>query len=147
MAKSEQGVILFVEPDLDNITWYADFRRQCLVELTNFLLLDCASTGASKVAGNTSMEPVQPVLGGFIETLGALRLAAKLRLRHLLKTILFLHLKLRQEALQKHKSTSVRSSFWDAEPIIGSRPFPKEATARLLQLQLSIYKHREVSSL
>ena len=108
MVKSKQGVILFVEPDLDTITWYADFRRQCLVELTNFLLLNCAFTRASRIAGDTSMGTVQPVLGGLIETQGALRLAAKLCLRYLLKTILFLHLKLRQEALQKQKSTSFR---------------------------------------
>ena len=72
-GKVRQGVILF-----DTITWYADFRRQYLVELTNFFLLDCASTGASRIAGDTSMGPVQPVLGGLIETLGVLRLASKL---------------------------------------------------------------------
>ena len=65
-------------------------------------------------------------------TLGALRLAAELRLRHLLKTTLFLHVKLRQEALQKQKSSSFRTCLMDVEPIIGSRLFPQEATARLL---------------
>ena len=132
MVKGEEEVILFVEPHLDTLTRYADFRHQCLVELTNFLILDCVSTAAKKISRDTTVGPMRPVLGGLSGALGALRLAAQLRLKHLLKTTLFLHLKLRQEALQMQRSSSFRTFLMDAEPIIDSRLLPQEATAIIL---------------